>query len=219
MNNIIRLPSGNYRARVTIKGKNYNKTFGSLKAAEDWVKMTKLNKGQNPNTPNTVDISRNLRLSGIIKKHISDEELKAVDEMGGVIFEQYCASLLNALGSFHLSSFSLTPAKADYGADIIIETAYEERICVQCKRSNSKVGVDAVQEVVASKNYYEADKCVVITNNYFSPNACDLAVKNGVLLIDRDRLLKLIEKKNKKIENIIDKSQWDLFVQEIDNIN
>lgn len=51
----------------------------------------------------------------------------------------------------------------------------------------------AVQEAVVGKSYYHCDKVVVITNNYFTPSAKELAQSNDVILWDRDILKEKIK--------------------------
>lgn len=60
---------------------------------------------------------------------------------------------------------------------------------MQCKRYKGKVGISAVQEVLGAKGYYKADKAMVITNSYFTPNAIKLANANDVELWDRNDLI------------------------------
>ena len=48
-------------------------------------------------------------------------------------------------------------------------------------------------EVVAGKNYYKANRCIVITNNIFTKSAKDLAFANGVELWDRKTLLEQVK--------------------------
>jgi len=48
-----------------------------------------------------------------------------------------------------------TPYSKDQGADLILER-FEEMTVVQAKRYKGNVGNSAVQEVVASKAYYQA---------------------------------------------------------------
>lgn len=94
-----------------------------------------------------------------------------------------------------------TPKSNDYGADLILEKN-NRRYVLQAKRYKKAVGVSAIQEVVASKLYYNADGAIVATNNYFTKNAWDLAKANHVFLIDRTKLIELREEvnqtKNKK---------------------
>ena len=46
----------------------------------------------------------------------------------------------------------------------------------------------AIQEAFAGKNYYNCDKVMVITNNYFTSSAIELAKINNVVLWDRNIL-------------------------------
>ena len=64
----------------------------------------------------------------------------------------------------------LTPLSNDYGADLIC-TKNGQVLVVQAKRYEGKVGNAAIQQVVAAKDYYEADECMVVTNSYFTRNA------------------------------------------------
>jgi Restriction endonuclease len=50
---------------------------------------------------------------------------------------------------------------------------------------------------------YEGDQAVVITNQYFTKPAIELAAANNVLLIDRDRLQQLIKNAVNKYYNRI----------------
>ena len=64
---------------------------------------------------------------------------------------------------------------------------------VQAKRSNDKIGNNAIQEVVASISYYKAQRGMVVTNNEFTPAAVDLAKSNKITLVDRSELDRLIK--------------------------
>ena len=54
--------------------------------------------------------------------------------------------------------------------------------------TGAAVGNSAVQEAVAGKRYYNCDKIIVITNNYFTTSAITLAKVNNVILWDREIL-------------------------------
>lgn len=60
------------------------------------------------------------------------------------------------------------------------------------KKILKKVGIKAVQEIVSAKNFYNAHRCMVITNNYFTDSAINLAKSNNVKLIDRDKLVAML---------------------------
>ena len=67
---------------------------------------------------------------------------------------------------------------------------------VQVKQYSSKVGNKAVQEIIAGKAFYNADEAIVMTNNYFTESAIELAENTGVILFDRDKLIDFLSKSN-----------------------
>lgn len=109
--------------------------------------------------------------------------------MNGYEFEKFMGELYEKMGY----SVELTPKSGDQGADLII-TKYGERTAVQTKNYTENVPNKAIQEVVASKNYYKCTSCSVVTNSYFTKSAIDLGNVNGVKLIDREELKALIAK-------------------------
>lgn len=118
------------------------------------------------------------------KKKYLDSPLSVLDHLQGEEFEKYAKAWFEEQGY----KASLTPRSNDYGADLIL-TKNKEITIVQAKRYKSKVGVAAVQQIVAAKAYYKADKCIVFTNYYFTNQAKKLAKANDVKLIDRNDLL------------------------------
>lgn len=64
---------------------------------------------------------------------------------------------------------------------------------IQCKCYSSEVGNKAVQETFSGKTFYNRHIGVVLTNNYFTASAKELAERNGIILWDRKQLLKMIE--------------------------
>lgn len=65
----------------------------------------------------------------------------------------------------------------------------------QTKCYSNSVGNKAIQEVIAGLGYYKLDKGIVITNNYFTNSAIDLAKSSDVILwvrnILKEKLLEL----------------------------
>lgn len=114
----------------------------------------------------------------------------AVDKMEGHQFEYYCANLLRKL---NFSNVEVTKGSGDQGVDII---AVKENIryAIQCKCYSSPLGNSPVQEVNAGKQMYHCHVAVVLTNQYFTSGAKKLAEATGVLLWDRDELVKMIQK-------------------------
>lgn len=60
--------------------------------------------------------------------------------------------------------------------------------------------MNAINEVVGATGYYNATKKIVITNRYFTDAAKTYAKRNGVTLLDRDDLIRMI---NQYYENQI----------------
>ena len=120
------------------------------------------------------------------RKRYADDEL---DEMEGLDFEYYCAELLRNRGFIEVE---VTKSSGDYGIDILAE---KEGVtyAIQCKRYNGPVGVKAVQEAYAGRDFYDRMVGCVLTNQYFTQPAVDAAQKLKILLWNRDYLEEMIE--------------------------
>ncbi len=123
---------------------------------------------------------------------LSQEDEKSpislIDEMDGREFELFIAELFKNKGYKAVA----TQASGDYGIDVIVENDLM-RIGIQAKCYSNKVSNSAVQEAVTAKKHYGLDKVMVITNNYFTPSAIQLARDNNVTLWNRDKLIQEIE--------------------------
>ena len=75
----------------------------------------------------------------------------------------------------------------------VIAEKGDKKIGIQAKCYSGTVGNSAVQEAVAGKSFYHCDKVVVITNNFFTSSAKELAQSNDVILWDRDILKEKIK--------------------------
>lgn len=104
-----------------------------------------------------------------------------MDEMEGHDFEYYCADLLKDNGFLEVE---VTKGSGDFGADILAE---KDGItyAIQCKCYDKPIGVKAVQEVYAGRDYYGRMVGVVMTNQYFTQPAVELAKKLNIMLWDR----------------------------------
>ena len=123
-----------------------------------------------------------------------EDLLDKIDYMSGQDFEILLINKLLPLNGYvNINGTSYT---GDYGVDIIAEKN-NIKCAIQCKRLNSKVSVKAVQEIVAGKKHYKCDKAIVITNNYYTKNAKELACDNKVELLDRDDIIKMLKGTNK----------------------
>ncbi len=117
-------------------------------------------------------------LLGHMERQTSQTIVKELDNLTGAEFEQYVANILRQKG-FH--EIRMTKASGDYGVDIIA-ILNGSTYAIQCKRNKSHIGVKAVQEVFAGKQYYQADYAIVISNSDFTTNAKKLAKETGVKL-------------------------------------
>lgn len=122
------------------------------------------------------------------ENRLKNSTLKDIDNMSGEEFEEFLEIVFRDMGYKTM----LTPVTGDYGADLLIKKKGVKTV-IQAKRWKSIVGVEAVQQVVASMRYYKATDAMVITNNYYSQNAINLAKVNNVRLWDRGDVIKLIK--------------------------
>lgn len=134
------------------------------------------------------------------RKQYLNSGIENIDKFSGIQFEEFLFTYYTELGY----RVELTPKTNDYGADLILYKN-KESIVVQAKRYSNKVGISAIQEVSAAQKYYNSNKSIVITNNYFTNQAENLAKRCDVALIDRNGLIDIMSKINgkAKTENII----------------
>lgn len=110
------------------------------------------------------------------------DPMTAIDAMEGRDFEHWCAAALLRDG---FTSAEVTQASGDFGVDIL---AVKDgiRYAIQCKRYSSKLDNTPIQEVHAGRGYYRCEVAAVITNQYFTQAARELAAQVNVHLWDRD---------------------------------
>ncbi|MBQ8666811.1 MAG: restriction endonuclease [Lachnospiraceae bacterium] len=122
-----------------------------------------------------------------MRRHSSDDD-EMFDDMDGAEFEQYCAELLEAKG---FENVEMTPPSHDYGIDIIADRdgiSY----AIQCKCYSDSIGIKAIQEAYAGKDYYNAMIGAVMTNQSFTKTAKEFADKLNIVLWDGDYVMDLI---------------------------
>ena len=129
------------------------------------------------------------------REKINVYNISQLDFLSGIEFENYLKSLFENMGYM----VEMTKATGDYGADLII-TKKNKSTIVQAKCYNHTVGVKAVQEIISARNHYKIFDAMVVTNNYFSREAENLAVESDVTLADRVVLEKMVRKFDVKIE-------------------
>ncbi|MDR0778524.1 MAG: restriction endonuclease [Methanomassiliicoccaceae archaeon] len=111
-----------------------------------------------------------------------------VDGMKSRDFERYIADLLDMNGFKKIQMVR----GGDFGVDMTADLD-KDRYVFQCRRSESRIGIKAVQEAFQGREHYKADIAVVVTNNYFTKPAYDAADRKTALW-DRERLGNLIRR-------------------------
>ncbi|MFI3212684.1 MAG: restriction endonuclease [Eubacteriales bacterium] len=124
----------------------------------------------------------------IIKKKNTYRTM-AIDNMDGHDFEHYCADILEKRGFLEVE---VTKGSGDFGIDVLAE---KDGItyAIQCKCYRDAVGVKAVQEAYAGRDYYDRMVGVVLTNQYFTTPAVQAAKKLKIVLWDRGYLDSMLE--------------------------
>lgn len=126
---------------------------------------------------------------GIIYRVKKRNQSNLLDEMEGHDFEYFCAGILQKKGFLEVE---VTKGSGDYGIDILAE---KDGItyAIQCKCYSAPVGVKAVQEAYAGRDYYDCMVGAVLTNQYFTSPAVEAAKKLKILLWDRGYLESMME--------------------------
>lgn len=99
-------------------------------------------------------------------------------------YEKHCISKMRLHGYIFVRQCGKTHSP-DFGADVIARGFMFSKIVVQCKHYSKPVGVRAVQEVNAARQYYGASRAAVATNSTFTRQAKQLAKRCGVELWER----------------------------------
>ena len=111
------------------------------------------------------------------------------DNLEGHEFEHYCAELLRKKGFIDVE---VTKGSGDYGADILAEKD-GVTYAIQCKCYTAPIGIKAIQEAYAGRDYYDRMVGAVLTNQYFTTPAVEAAKKLKILLWDRGYLESMLE--------------------------
>ena len=104
----------------------------------------------------------------------------------GLDFERKCYNKLVEIGFLDLRLTKST----DNGADIV-GTYNGLTYVFQCKDHAKRQGNKCVQEVVAARRLYKANRCVVISSNGFTPSAIELAKANNCILLTSSEFFEL----------------------------
>ena len=116
------------------------------------------------------------------------DEMKRIDKMSGRQFEYWCAELLKRYG---YQNVVVTKGSGDKGVDIVCNNG-SIKVAIQCKCYNKPLGNKPIQEVYTGKTYYDCKTAIVMTNNYFTEGAKELAKKTDVMLYDRNKIFEML---------------------------
>lgn len=135
-----------------------------------------------------------------------------LDNMEGHEFEYACADILRANG---FKNVEVTRGSGDFGVDVLAEKK-GVKYAIQCKCYSHKLDNTPVQEVIGGLACYGCTKGAVMTNQYFTEPAKELARINGVELWDRDVIQKM-SCKTSSSKKSSKKSQKSLQYKQIEN--
>ncbi len=127
---------------------------------------------------------------------VISSDLSLLDNTSGREFELFIIDLFEKLGY----SSTVTNRSKDNGFSILLKQG-EYIIAVQAKRSESELSFTSVQRALDSLKKYNAQFAIVVTNNKFLSSAKQLAKIKSVSLIDRKKLLRLIELSNLSVNH------------------
>lgn len=138
------------------------------------------------------DLQTNTKLASLHEYGGLAAELLTIDLMEGHDFEYWCAEALRDNG---FTNVEVTKGSGDQGVDVLA-TKDNIKYAFQCKRYKTTLGNTPVQEVLAGKQFYGCHVCGVITNQFFSTRAKELAERTGCILWDRTWIAEYINKKH-----------------------
>ncbi|MCF8567930.1 restriction endonuclease [Alicyclobacillus tolerans] len=122
------------------------------------------------------------------KRRYSKATMNDLDRMSGEEFERALRYYLNHTGW----KVQMTPKTNDFGADLLGTAPWGKTYAIQAKRWNQRVGKEAVQQAIGAMHYYNTQAALVITNNFLTKPARELARSAGVELWERGKLQRLM---------------------------
>jgi HJR/Mrr/RecB family endonuclease len=143
-------------------------------------------------------------------------DINRVDTLDGATFEIFCGLLF---GAYPNKSYITAKQKGDGGVDFVVIGNDKKGLIGQCKFTTQEVlGWDAVKEVAAGSPAYQIKhqgiyfEKVAVTNKRFNSTAIEQAQILGVKLIDRNELIRLLEKNQIK-EIALDEAIFKSFAK------
>ncbi|MBR2278759.1 MAG: restriction endonuclease [Eubacterium sp.] len=116
-----------------------------------------------------------------------NKSLEDIDRYTESDFIKYVKDLLVGL---HYEN--IVDTDSEMGVDITCSKD-DIKYAIKCQHSiSNKISVKPIRNIAAGKNYYHCQVGIVITNNYYSTTAIDMANANSIILWDRDKLQNII---------------------------
>lgn len=118
------------------------------------------------------------------------DDIKPIQDfnsLSGLGFEKLLMKLYRAMG-YEVRHLGQT---GDQGGDLIA-VKDDVGLLIQAKCYSGNVGNKAVQEVAAARLHYKCQKAAVVASADFTKEAVDLAASNGVALIGKDHLKRML---------------------------
>lgn len=116
------------------------------------------------------------------------QDAERLRHLDGIAFERALQAVFQRQG-YRVETTRVT---GDFGADLILHRGGQTTV-VQAKRYRDKVGVHAVQEVIAAREYYQAHAALVVTTASYTRAAHALADRTGVTLWDGAHLAAAVQ--------------------------
>ncbi len=133
--------------------------------------------------PQMKDIEGSMNYSNTI----SSSEIEDWTKWTGIEFDNQIAKLLATKG---FSQVRLVLNSIDQGTDILAEKSgipYYFR----CQSSVELLGTQIIRDIIANNKDHDALKLVVVTNNFYTAEAKELAVEENVMLWNQESLSEL----------------------------
>jgi len=149
----------------------------------------------------TQDVDPTTRINNAVQEinlKTRDELLDKLKKVDPVYFEKICLDLMKAMGYGDYNpeeSAEMTPKSHDGGIDgIINEDALGlDKIYIQAKRySDTKVCAKEMRNFLGALTERQSKKGIFITTSEFDRKSIEMAAKQNIILIDGEKLTKLM---------------------------
>ncbi|MEI3442220.1 MAG: restriction endonuclease [Bacteroides uniformis] len=125
----------------------------------------------------------------IYKKRMSlNKKIDELLELTPREFEEYVGTLYKKIGFYS----EVTQYSNDKGVDVILFKDSAKYV-IQCKRYRGTVGSPDIQKFIGAIEHAKADKGIFVTTGVFSSEAEKMAYEHPIELVDKIKLLKLIQ--------------------------